>query len=86
MGLGIYAPYGGNMSWPQDTGFRTVATEGSLKYFRINPVIALKLAPNLSIGGGVMVDYGKIDLESGPSSSPNNHSPISIGSKAMVGV
>ena len=25
-GLGVYAPYGGNMSWPQDTGFRTVAT------------------------------------------------------------
>src|ERR1039457_3919650 len=29
-GLGIYAPYGGNISWPQDTGFRTVATKGSL--------------------------------------------------------
>ncbi len=42
-----------------------MATNGSLKYFRINPVIAFKLAPNLSIGGGVMVDYGKIDLEQG---------------------
>jgi long-chain fatty acid transport protein len=69
VGLGIYAPYGGNMSWPQDTGFRTVATKGSLKYFRVNPVIAFKLAPNLSIGGGVMVDYGDIDMESGLRSS-----------------
>jgi long-chain fatty acid transport protein len=65
VGLGIYAPYGGNMDWPQNTGFRAVATDGSLKYLRINPVLALKLAPNLSIGGGVMVDYGKIDLEQG---------------------
>jgi long-chain fatty acid transport protein len=65
IGLGVYAPYGGNMDWPQNTGFRAVATFGSLKYFRANPVIAFKLAPNLSIGGGVMVDYGKIDLESG---------------------
>jgi len=74
MGLGVYAPYGGNIDWPQETGFRTIATEGSLKYFRINPVIAFKLAPNLSIGGGVMVDYGNIDLESGirPSSQPPN--------------
>jgi long-chain fatty acid transport protein len=32
-------------------------------------VIAFKLAPNLSIAGGVMVDYGKIDLESGISSA-----------------
>lgn len=65
IGLGVYAPYGGNMDWPQDTGFRTIATEGSLKYFRANPVLAVRLAPNLSIAGGVMVDYGKIDLESG---------------------
>ncbi len=65
IGLGIYAPYGGNTSWPQNTGFRSVATEGSLKYLRANPVIAFKLAPNLSIGGGVMVDYGKIDMEQG---------------------
>jgi len=53
------------MDWPQNTGFRTVATDGSLKYFRVNPVIAFKLPYHLSIGGGVMVDYGKIDLESG---------------------
>jgi len=69
VGLGIYAPYGGNMNWPQNTGFRAVATYGSLKYFRFNPVVAFKLASNLSIGGGAMVDYGKIDLESGLSSS-----------------
>jgi long-chain fatty acid transport protein len=65
VGLGVYAPYGGSMDWPQNTGFRSVATEGSLKYLRANPVIAFKLFPNLSIGGGVMVDYGKIDMEQG---------------------
>ncbi len=70
VGLGVYAPYGGNIDWPQDTGFRTLATEGSLKYFRVNPVVAFKLAPNLSIGGGVMVDYGNIDMESGLRTSP----------------
>ncbi|HMD53423.1 MAG TPA: outer membrane protein transport protein, partial [Phycisphaerae bacterium] len=42
-GLGVYAPYGGNISWPQDTGFRAVALDGSLTYIRFNPVIALKL-------------------------------------------
>ena len=41
-GLGVYAPYGGNMSWPQDTGFRSVAISGSLKYFTINPVVAIQ--------------------------------------------
>jgi long-chain fatty acid transport protein len=64
-GLGIYAPYGGNMSWPQDTGFRSVAISGSLKYITINPVVAVKLLPSLSVGGGVMVNYGKINMLQG---------------------
>jgi long-chain fatty acid transport protein len=65
LGFGLYAPYGGKTDWPQDTGFRAVAVQGSLEYLRINPVLALKLAPNLSIGAGVMVDYGKIYLQQG---------------------
>jgi long-chain fatty acid transport protein len=64
-GLGIYAPYGGKISWPQNSGFRAVALDGSLTYIRFNPVIALKLARSLSIGGGLMVNYAKIDMEQG---------------------
>jgi long-chain fatty acid transport protein len=61
-GLGVYAPYGGSMSWPEDTGFRSVAISGSLKYITINPVVAVKLLPSLSVGGGAMVNYGKISM------------------------
>ena len=65
VGAGLYAPYGAGISWPQDTGFRAVTTEGRLTYLRFNPVAAVKLAPNLSLGGGVLVDYGNINLEQG---------------------
>jgi long-chain fatty acid transport protein len=64
-GLGVYAPFGGNMSWPQDTGFRSVAISGSLKYITINPAVAVKLLPSLSVGGGAMVNYGNINLYQG---------------------
>ena len=64
-GAGLYAPYGAGISWPQDTGFRAVATQGRLSYIRFNPVAAVKLAPTLSLGVGVMVDYGDINLEQG---------------------
>lgn len=64
-GLGVYAPYGGNMSWPQDTGFRSVAISGNLKYITINPVMAVKLSPTLSVGGGAMFSYGKINMYQG---------------------
>ena len=69
-GLGVYAPYGGAISWPSGTepsgtGFRTVGTQSSLTYIRINPVLAVKLGDGFSIGAGLMVDYAKIDLEQG---------------------
>lgn len=64
-GLGVYSPYGGSIDWPQDTGFRTVAISASLTYATINPVVALKLAPNLSIAGGVMVNYADLEMDQG---------------------
>jgi long-chain fatty acid transport protein len=64
-GLGVYAPYGGKSSWPQDTGFRAVALDGSLTYLTINPVVAVKVLPSLSLGAGLMVNYANMKLEQG---------------------
>jgi long-chain fatty acid transport protein len=64
-GIGFFAPFGLSSKWPQDTGFRTVATEGSLKYFTINPAVAYELLPNLSLGAGVTFNYAKTDLRQG---------------------
>ncbi len=64
-GFGVYAPYGLGVSWPQDTGFRAVAIEGSLTYIRMNTVVALKVAPTFLVGVGLSADYGHIELEQG---------------------
>jgi len=64
-GLGVYAPHGASVTWPQDTGFRAVATEGELTYLRVNPVVAAEVLPGLSLAAGLMVDYGDIGLEQG---------------------
>jgi long-chain fatty acid transport protein len=64
-GLGVYSPYGLSAAWPEDSDFRAVALNGSLTYFRVNPVAALKLARNFSIAAGLTVDYAKMDLEQG---------------------
>ncbi len=73
-GLGVYSPYGGSMSWPQNTGFRTVALNGSLTYFTINPVVAYKVLPSLSLGAGLMVNYANLNMDQGlrPSYQPPN--------------
>lgn len=62
-GLGVYSPFGLSVIWPQNTGFQDMATEGKLFTETVNPVVAIKLSPELSIGGGVMVNYAKIKLE-----------------------
>lgn len=64
-GLGLYSPFGLSSRWPDDTGFRTLATEGKLTYYTINPVVAWAIRPNLSIAAGVTANYSDVDLRRG---------------------
>lgn len=64
-GLGMYAPYGGSITWPENTGFRSVAIHGSATYLRLNPVVALKLGDYVSLGFGLSANYARINLEQG---------------------
>jgi long-chain fatty acid transport protein len=74
-GLGVYFPYGGQIGWPQNTGFRPIAIDATLDYVTINPVIAWKVLPSLSIGAGPMVNYTKMKMSQGypaPALNQNN--------------
>ncbi len=71
-GVGVYSPYGLSSKWPQDTGFRTVATEGSLTYLTANPAVAWRILPTLSIGAGLTINYSDIDLRQGLTPIPDN--------------
>lgn len=71
-GLAINAPFGGTIAWPDDTGFRTVATKGTTVYLRFNPVVAWKISDALSIGGGLSANFARVNLQQGlqPFSAP----------------
>ena len=71
-GLGVYSPFGGKMSWPQNTGFRAVAISGQLTYITINPVVARKILPSLSVAAGLTVNYVDLQTDQGlrPTASP----------------
>lgn len=64
-GLGIYAPFGLSLKWPQDVPFRQVALEGSLTYMTVNPAVAWRIAPNLSLGVGLNINRGQALLKQG---------------------
>ena len=65
LGLGVYSPFGLSSEWPQNTGFRTLGTQASITYATINPVIAWKIIPSLSVAAGLMVNYADLDLQQG---------------------
>src|SRR5262249_37394948 len=71
-GLGLYAPYGGAMAWPEDTRFPSVGLKSELYYFTCNPAVALKLAPWLSLGAGGMANYASIRMGQGLLAHPTS--------------
>jgi long-chain fatty acid transport protein len=65
VGLGVYSPYGQSSRWDQETGFRTLGTQGSITCYTINPTVAWRVLTNLSIGAGLRVNYNETDLRQG---------------------
>jgi long-chain fatty acid transport protein len=63
IGLGVFAPYGLGMSWPEPETFpwRYLGTSGEMETFFINPAIAFKLSDRLALGLGVSFIYSKLD-------------------------
>ena len=74
LGLGIYAPFGFALQWPDNAPFRDLALQGGITFVTINPVLAWRIDPTFSIAAGLDINYGKADLENGilPSSFPPN--------------
>lgn len=64
-GLGVYAPFGLGLEWPDNVGFRQLALEGKMEYITINPVVAWKINDQISLGAGPMLNYAKATLSQG---------------------
>ena len=64
-GLGIYAPYGLSIDWGQTGPFDDVSQKGYLEYLTANPVVAWKITPQVSVAGGLTVNYAKASFTQG---------------------
>lgn len=69
-GLGVYAPYGLGVKWPDTAPFRSAGVEVELSYITINPVIAWQLHPTLSIAAGPTFNRSEAELRQGVAVSP----------------
>src|SRR5688572_28550003 len=64
-GLGVYAPYGFGLEYPEDSPVRTLAISGSIQYMSINPVVAWQVTDRFSVAAGVTLNYARTDLKRG---------------------
>ena len=64
-GLGVFAPYGLGLIWPEDSGFRTLSIEGKLVYASVAPVIAWEVSPRLSLSVGPTINVSQVKFQRG---------------------
>lgn len=70
LGLGLYAPFGLGVEWPDKAPMHAFAIESRMMYLTLNPVVAWKPHPTFSIGAGPMFNYSKAKLKRGLGLSP----------------
>ncbi len=64
-GIGVYAPYGLGVQWPEDSALRQLAINSKLQYITVNPVVAWRILPNLSVAIGPQLNYSELSLSRG---------------------
>jgi len=53
VGLGIFNPFGLGTTWPQNWEGRYIATKSQMTTFAFNPVASIRLAPWITVAGGI---------------------------------
>jgi long-chain fatty acid transport protein len=64
-GVSITNPAGNSLVWPDNWSGSTYIQNISLKVFSVQPTISYKFNDHLSIGAGLMADFGSMDMSKG---------------------
>jgi long-chain fatty acid transport protein len=72
LGVGFFAPYGLQTDWPDDSGFRNLATSNKLTFKTGAVSLAKAVTPQLSIGASFEVDHLNVELNRGIGFTPGD--------------
>ena len=64
-GVSFYTPYGSGINWGDNWPGAVLNQRVALKAFTIQPTLAWRIVPSLSIGAGAMITFGNVDLDKG---------------------
>src|SRR5436853_1248396 len=62
IGVGLFAPYGLETKWPMTFDGRFAGYKNFLRSIYIQPTLAYQLTPRLSLGAGLDIVLGKVEL------------------------
>jgi long-chain fatty acid transport protein len=83
LGIGAYSPFGLSSNWPQNTGFRTLATSNEVEYYTGAISLAVPVAPGLMLGGNLEYNHQHVDLNRGLGFFPNDRFHFAGDGRAM---
>lgn len=64
-GITFNTPYGSGINWTNNWPGSMLSQSVKLQVYNLQPSIAYKILPNLSVGAGLMIAWGNIDLNKG---------------------
>lgn len=69
VGVSFYTPYGSSINWTRDWPGSVLNQKVNLKIYNIQPTVAWRILPKLSVGAGLILSWGSVDLDKGLVSS-----------------
>lgn len=75
-GISFYTPYGSCINWTENWPGAVFSQSVNLKMFTVQPTIAWRVTPKLSIGAGLMIAWGNVDLNKGLVSAESFHTLV----------
>ncbi len=64
-GINIYTPYGSSIDWTVNWPGAVLNQSVDLATYTVQPTVAWRITPKLSVGAGLMVAWGNVDLNKG---------------------
>ncbi len=64
-GLMFYTPYGSSINWTKNWPAAVLNQSVDLKVYAVQPTMSWRLTPNFSIGAGIVVAWGSVNLNKG---------------------
>lgn len=65
VGVSFYTPYGSGINWGDNWPGAVLNQRVALKAFTLQPTLAWRIIPGLSVGAGAMVTFGNVNLDKG---------------------